>query len=141
MYLYTSNESQQDVLFDNLGALDITGPVREETRYNYDGSSLTWVEQDLYGSSRVGIWNWKRALPSRTMVAQSETDTLSDWYMLGTRSYELTNHLENVLGVIYNPRQCLCCKKDTMRTILQFNRRAVPVDGKGMAEKIWECVS
>ena len=68
--------------------------------YNYDGSNLSWVEQDLYGSSRVGIWNWKQALPSRTMVPQSETDTLNDWYMLGTRSYELTNHLGNVLGVI-----------------------------------------
>ena len=68
--------------------------------YNYDGSNLSWVEQDLYGSNRLGIWNWKQALPSRTMLPQSETDTLSDWYMLGTRSYELTNHLENVLGVI-----------------------------------------
>ncbi len=34
------------------------------------------------------------------MLPQSETDTLSDWYLLGSRDYELTNHLGNVLSVI-----------------------------------------
>jgi hypothetical protein len=34
------------------------------------------------------------------MLPQSETDTLSDWYLLGGRHYELANHLRNVLGAI-----------------------------------------
>lgn len=68
--------------------------------YTYDGSTLKWAEQDLYGSSRVGLWSWNKAIPSRVMLPQSETDTLSDWYLLGGRYYELTNHLGNVLGVI-----------------------------------------
>jgi hypothetical protein len=43
--------------------------------------------------------------------------------------------------VPYNPRQCPCCRKDTMRTILRFTRRGPPGDWKEMAEKMLECVS
>ena len=68
--------------------------------YNYDGIYLTWSEQDLYGSTRTGIWYWDKAIPSRVMLPQNETDTLSDWYLLGSRNYELSNHLDNILSVI-----------------------------------------
>jgi len=68
--------------------------------YNYDGSTINWVEQDLYGSNRVGVWYWKKDIPSRIIVPQSETDTLSDSYMLGSRSYEISNNLGNVQSVI-----------------------------------------
>jgi hypothetical protein len=40
----------------------------------------------------------------------------------------------------YNPRQCPCCKKDTMQTILRFNRRGPPEDWKERAEKMLECI-
>ncbi|MGH7239069.1 MAG: hypothetical protein ACREHG_03275, partial [Candidatus Saccharimonadales bacterium] len=68
--------------------------------YDYEGTSLTWGEQDLYGTSRIGVWRWNKAIPAQPMLPQSETDTLSDWYQLGGRDYELTNHLGNVLSVI-----------------------------------------
>ncbi|MGH7238801.1 MAG: IS91 family transposase [Candidatus Saccharimonadales bacterium] len=42
--------------------------------------------------------------------------------------------------VPYNPRQCPCCKKDTMQTILRFNRRGPPEDWKERAEKMLECL-
>ena len=41
----------------------------------------------------------------------------------------------------YNPIQCPCCKKNTMRTVLRFNRRGPPADCKEMAKKMLECVS
>lgn len=41
----------------------------------------------------------------------------------------------------YNPRQCPCCKKDTMRTVLRFSRRGPPKDWKEMAENMLECIS
>src|SRR5690625_20312 len=63
-------------------------------------STLKWAEQDLYGSSRIGLWGWNKEIPSRVMLPENETDTLSDWYLLGSRYYELTNHLGNVLSVI-----------------------------------------
>ena len=43
--------------------------------------------------------------------------------------------------VAYNPRQRPCCKKDTMNTVLWFNRRGPPEEWKEIAEKMLECVS
>lgn len=42
---------------------------------------------------------------------------------------------------IYNPLQCPKCKKETMATILRFNRRGPPTDWEEEAKKILECVS
>jgi len=42
---------------------------------------------------------------------------------------------------LYNPLQCPCCKKETMLTILRFNRRGPPADWKEEAKKLLECVS
>ena len=41
---------------------------------------------------------------------------------------------------LYNPKQCPCCKKETMHTILQFTRRGPPADWEDMAKNILECV-
>jgi hypothetical protein len=40
----------------------------------------------------------------------------------------------------YNPRQCPCCKKETMQNVIRFNRRGPPEDWKTMAEKMLECI-
>lgn len=41
---------------------------------------------------------------------------------------------------IYNRLQCPCCKKETMQTLLRFNRRGPPADWKKMAENILDCL-
>jgi len=41
---------------------------------------------------------------------------------------------------IDNPLQCPCCKKETMHTILRFNRRGPPADWEDMARKILGCL-
>lgn len=41
---------------------------------------------------------------------------------------------------IYNPLQCPCCKKETMLTLLRYNRRGPPADWKEEAKKLLECV-
>lgn len=33
----------------------------------------------------------------------------------------------------YNPNQCPCCKKETMETLMRFNRRGPPENWKEMA--------
>jgi hypothetical protein len=42
---------------------------------------------------------------------------------------------------LYNPLQCPCCKKETMHTILQFNRRGPPQEWEAIAKNILECVA
>lgn len=41
---------------------------------------------------------------------------------------------------IYNPLKCPCCKKETMQTLLRFNRRGPPADWKQMVENILGCL-
>jgi RHS repeat-associated protein len=62
--------------------------------YEQNGASLVWKEQDLYGSSRLGM-----AKPEREVTGffwASATYTL----VAGAKSYELSNHLGNVMAVI-----------------------------------------
>lgn len=40
------------------------------------------------------------------------------------------------LPEIYNPKQCPCCKKDTMLTILHFNYRGPPNDWQDLAKRV-----
>jgi hypothetical protein len=41
---------------------------------------------------------------------------------------------------VYNPKQCPCCKKDTMQTIINFSRRGPPADWKELATDLLEMV-
>jgi RHS repeat-associated protein len=68
--------------------------------YRSEGGNYYWDEQHLYGSSRTGIWNWSNTLPSRPPVADASNPTVTDSLLLGSRNYELSNHLGNVLAVI-----------------------------------------
>lgn len=40
----------------------------------------------------------------------------------------------------YHPKQCPCCKKDTMATIMVFNRRGPPADWQQMAKDLLVCI-
>jgi RHS repeat-associated protein len=51
-----------------------------------------WKEQHLYGSSRIGMWN-----PG---INISTVNGTTEWGISGKKSYELTNHLGNVLATI-----------------------------------------
>jgi hypothetical protein len=41
----------------------------------------------------------------------------------------------------YNPKQCPCCNKETMETIIRFNRRGPPVDWKQLATDLLNCIT
>jgi RHS repeat-associated protein len=56
------------------------------------GTPIYWKEQHLYGSSRLGIWNADMEL--------SGGNSSTKWQELGNKSYELSNHLGNVLVTI-----------------------------------------
>ncbi|WP_346320983.1 RHS repeat-associated core domain-containing protein [Chitinophaga sp. YIM B06452] len=60
--------------------------------YNESGSNgITWEEQHLYGSSRLGYW--QIGLPKANSI-------VSAWNTEGGRLYELSNHLGNVMAVV-----------------------------------------
>lgn len=40
----------------------------------------------------------------------------------------------------YNPKQCPCCKKDTMETIMLFKKRGPPPHWRQMAADILKCI-
>ncbi|WP_207516014.1 RHS repeat-associated core domain-containing protein [Longitalea luteola] len=69
----------------------------------YENSSVSsgvkWVEQHLYGSSRIGMWQWDTVVPALPPVAQN-TSPLYDSLLVGSRSYELGNHLGNILATV-----------------------------------------
>ncbi len=61
--------------------------------YEKAGSgTVMWKEQHLYGSSRLGMW--KPALDANA------SDLETAWNTAGTRVYEVSNHLGNVLGTV-----------------------------------------
>lgn len=43
--------------------------------------------------------------------------------------------------LIYNARQCPCCKKETMETVMRFNRRGPPCDWKQLAMDLLACIA
>ena len=64
-----------------------------------DEEGLRWDEQHLYGSSRLGMWRWDTLVPPAAPVV-GEATSIYDSLLLGSRTYELTNHLGNVLSTI-----------------------------------------
>ncbi|MBN8861436.1 MAG: hypothetical protein J0H29_23830, partial [Sphingobacteriales bacterium] len=67
--------------------------------YSYDNSSFTWAEQDLYGSSRLGMVTPGLTIQSSAPLANANYNSTGDPITNGTegkRIDELTNHLGNV---------------------------------------------
>ncbi|RYZ22584.1 MAG: hypothetical protein EOO16_08470 [Chitinophagaceae bacterium] len=54
---------------------------------------MTWKEQHLYGSNRLGMWKAGIRMDGTSNLPYETTN-------LGSRQYELSNHLGNVLSVI-----------------------------------------
>ena len=66
--------------------------------YRLTNNVLTLTEQDIYGSSRLGLWK-----PNTQLYPSVQTDKSTD--IEGQRRYELSNHLGNVLAVITDRKE------------------------------------
>ena len=76
---------------------------RGRALYSYDNSSFTWAEQDLYGSNRLGMLTPGLTIQSSAPLANANYNSTGDPITNGTegkRTYELTNHLGNVMVTI-----------------------------------------
>ena len=66
--------------------------------YRLTNNVLTLTEQDIYGSSRLGLWK-----PNTQLYPSVNVNTATD--IEGQRRYELSNHLGNVLAVITDRKE------------------------------------
>ena len=64
--------------------------------YDNSGGGYYWREQDLYGSSRLGIWTPNVKLANNNAAAVYDT--------VDNKFFELSNHLGNVLATITDRR-------------------------------------
>ncbi|MDB5139127.1 MAG: hypothetical protein JWR12_1043 [Mucilaginibacter sp.] len=64
--------------------------------YDNKDNATNWREQDLYGSSRLGTWT-----PNMNL---STNNAQTIWDTIGHKTYELGNHLGNVLATITDKR-------------------------------------
>jgi len=64
--------------------------------YTNAHSTTNWIEQDLYGSSRLGLLTPNIRLGTDSAITR--------WDTIGKKQYQLENHLENVLATITDKR-------------------------------------
>jgi RHS repeat-associated protein len=62
--------------------------------YKDEQDEVSWTEQHLYGSNRLGIWSYGKIAPL------SVPSVVNDTAMVGSVQYELSNHVGNVLTTI-----------------------------------------
>jgi hypothetical protein len=49
--------------------------------------------------------------------------------------------IAKIAPAAYNPKQCPCCKKETMETLIRFNRRGPPADWRQLAAELLACIA
>jgi RHS repeat-associated protein len=78
---------------------DLKGSVLAVYQNSSVNTNLKWAEQQLYGSSRIGTIESDNTVPAAPPVAQN-SQPVYDSSLLGSRMYELRNHINNILGII-----------------------------------------
>jgi RHS repeat-associated protein len=69
------------------------------TYSSLEGGSLRWSEQHLYGNNRLGVWRCDTISPASPPIVINN-NPIYDSLLYGSRVYELTNQLDNVLSTI-----------------------------------------
>ncbi|HVI44391.1 MAG TPA: DUF6443 domain-containing protein [Chitinophaga sp.] len=87
LYVYTSNESQQDVFFDNVTVTQATGPILETTHYYPFGLPMAGISSNaLKGTSYPE--NRRKYNGNELQTKEFSDGTGLDWYDFNARSYD-----------------------------------------------------
>ena len=57
-----------------------------------------------------------------------------------TQAVSLPPQSSKAVPASFNPKQCPCCKNETMQTVMWFSRRGPPADWKQQAMNLLECI-
>ncbi len=79
-------------------------------------NGIVWTGQQLYGSSRLGEYLYNAAIPAAPIVTTSAVPTLRDSIAAGHTTYEITNHLGNVLATISDKKLQVRSNTDSTQT-------------------------
>lgn len=86
LYVYTSNESQQDVFFDNVTVAQIEGPLLEETHYYPFGLVMDGISSNVLKGSNYPE-NRKKYNGNELQSKEFGEDGL-EWYDFNARTYD-----------------------------------------------------
>mgnify|MGYP003576095244 CR=1 FL=1 len=96
-YTYDASGNRVSKLVDNVSTFYVRDAQGNSLAvYDNAGNTTNWREQQLYGSSRLGMWK-----PNLNLATANGS---SVWNNYGNKFFELSNHLGNVMAVINDNR-------------------------------------